>query len=273
MPRGESFVGRALDCQLRFNDAAVSRRHLRVICRKDNVHIENLSMVNEARLNGQPLTQTCQLQHGDTLQIAHRLLGVKLLLDGVPSVDAGSTEQPSIEEVSENWAEETIPGADMQPYLASGVVVTQERNCPKCRERVCAQEAQCSNCDYQWPSHGHAASTQKIVVPHSVRRESRRQIVRVPVIYSSEDLSLDVIARDLGRGGMFLASEILEPVGTECQITALPDGRPALFFKAVVCHVSTESIGGSPSGFGVSFREVSAEAQRWLRVTTEAQDD
>ena len=88
------------------------------------------------------------------------------------------------------------------------------------------------------------------------------------MVYSSEYLVVDATARDVSRGGMFIASEILDPIGTACEITALPDGSAALGFEAEVCHVSTERLNGRPPGFGVAFTNKSSAAEAWLsRVT------
>lgn len=273
MPSGESFIGRSLDCQLRFNDATVSRRHLRVICRKEEAHIENLSMTNEALLNLMPIEEACRLKTGDNIQIAHQVLKVMLYErdDVIPGNPKTLSQRQMIESNSDGWEEQTIPGVDVEEGF--DVNALDERNCPKCRTVVPVLEADCETCGYQWPATGPARRTQKIVMQKEKVREDRRHIVRVPVIYSSDELTLDVVARDLGRGGMFLASEILEPVGTECHITALPDGRPALYFKAVVCHVSTESVSGRPPGFGVKFCEHSVEGYHWLDSVTKEEPD
>lgn len=270
LPYGESFIGRALDCQLRFNDASVSRRHLRVICRREEAHIENLSMTNEALLNAMPIEEACRLKNGDKIQIAHQVLEVVLFERGEENLGNVQPllQQNMVEPDSGGWAEETVQHVDLEDDFGFDVNDLDERNCPKCRTRVPVSQADCGSCGYLWPATGPARRTQKIVMPKEKLREDRRRIVRVPVIYSSDDLTLDVVARDLGRGGMYLASEILEPIGTECHITALPDGRPALYFKAAVCHVSTESVSGRPPGFGVKFHEYSADARQWLDAVT-----
>ncbi|MCP4445676.1 MAG: FHA domain-containing protein [Myxococcales bacterium] len=88
MPRGESFIGRAVGCQLRFNDAAISRRHLRVMCTGDGAFAENLSMTNSTRVNGVRLNAVRQLGNGDTLEIGHRVPSV-LVDDSAMYQDSG----------------------------------------------------------------------------------------------------------------------------------------------------------------------------------------
>src|SRR4029453_15136241 len=96
-------------------------------------------------------------------------------------------------------------------------------------------------------------------------RAAPRFVVDLPVIYSSDSLTFDAVVRDVSRGGMFIATELLDPVGTECNITALPDGHPAAPFSAVVVHVaSTRSKTGRPAGLGVKFTGSTPEARRWL---------
>jgi hypothetical protein len=107
--------------------------------------------------------------------------------------------------------------------------------------------------------------TQEIQLRGLAQRAAVRHLVRVPVIYSSEFLTLDCTARDVSEGGMFISSEILDPVGTICEITALPDGWPALQFEGDVCHVSTEVVNGRPAGFGVAFTSSPGPAAEWLK--------
>ncbi len=281
LPRGESYVGRSVDCQLRFNDAAISRRHLRVLSTVDGVYVENLSATNGSKINGQRLSKQVRVNQGDVLEIGHRRLTVQFdnqphLIDSGPVTISGPVEVGpgllvSDEAPIKSSNDATRPGRGPAGFLA-GISAPHERNCPKCRATVDGQELRCATCGYRWPFGGPASVTQEIKVSDLSRRASRRHVISVPVIYSSEYLTLDCVARDLSEGGMFIASEILDPVGTLCEITALPDGRAALHFTAEVCHVSTEIVQGRPPGFGVEFDDVNNQARRWLELVTSRKD-
>lgn len=279
MPLGESFVGRAVDCLLRFNDAAVSRRHLRVICTGDGTFVENLSLTNGTLLNGRAITENQRVSAGDEIEIGHRVIKVIMNVesDSVHEEPIGLTgfeeEGYSLHHFQEAQKNTRPARAETEPQLEpalgpAGLLAAMQapslRNCPKCRAAVKISEDTCPTCAYQWPRGGPAMATREVEIPVGFRRAALRRFVRVPVIYSSECLTLEATARDLSQGGMFIASEILDPVGTSCEITVLPDGRSALHFEAVVSHVSTEMANGRPPGFGVEFKQISGEAEEWL---------
>jgi hypothetical protein len=105
------------------------------------------------------------------------------------------------------------------------------------------------------------------LAPQGDDRIAPRFAVELPLVYSSESLTFEAIVRDISRGGMFIASELLDPVGTPCDLTALPDGHPAMTFSGVVVHVAARAAdGGRPAGLGVRFTFVSLEARRWLEI-------
>ena len=285
-------MGRAVDCLLRFNDAAVSRRHLRVIRTDDGVFVENLSLTNGTLLNGRTITANRRLCGGDQIEIGHRV--IKVVMDTVsgcqesevqgltgfeeegyslhhfqePRPDAPRPDpgRPDPGRPDPHHKEEWQQG---EPQLGpAGLLAAMQepttRNCPKCRASVQNVLDTCATCAYQWPSGGPAMATREVEVPADLRRIALRRLLRLPIIYSSECLTLEAMARDLSHGGIFIASEILDPVGTCCEITVLPDGRSALHFSGLVSHVSTEIANGRPPGFGVKFLQISAEAEEWL---------
>lgn len=288
LPPGESFIGRAIGCQLRFNDAAISRRHLRVMCTREGAYVENLSMTNGTKVNGERLGGTHLLRDGDTVEIGHRVLSVlvddskayqdsgPVTIDGPLRVGGGLLVADDLQRNpnrnysdhgfgEEGNSEETRPSGFGPVGLLAELGDAGARNCPKCRASVRRADPICSSCGYRWPMGSPGMPTQEIILDGLSQRVATRHIVRVPVIYSSEFLTLDCIARDVSHGGIFISSEILDPVGTICEITALPDGWPALQFEGDVCHVSTEIVNGRPAGFGVSFTSRSAPAIEWLQ--------
>jgi hypothetical protein len=76
---GETVVGRDIDCGLRFTDPAVSRRHLRLIRRSDEVFVEDLGSANGTHVNGRRVCRAVRLQHGDTLVIGTRRIVLRVI--------------------------------------------------------------------------------------------------------------------------------------------------------------------------------------------------
>jgi len=271
MRQGENFVGRSVECQLRFNDASISRRHLRIMCTERGAFIENLSLTNGSKLNGETLLQLQELSDGDIIELGNRALRVTIDLQAraptSPTMNAFKAADLASSNHLTNENDE-FDGGPLQPIdapsLVSRLCETALRNCPKCRAQIARKQSNCSGCGYQWPTANPAMPTQQILIQDYSKRKASRFAVRCPIIYYSDFLTLDCTARDVGSDGMFIASEVLDPVGTLCQITALPDGWPALQFQAKVCHASTEIIHGRPAGFGVQFTPPSDAMDAWL---------
>jgi hypothetical protein len=64
--RGTTTIGRLPDCDVTLDDAAVSRRHARLVSDGNTFSVEDLNSTNGVRLNGQPVTRAA-LQDGDKL--------------------------------------------------------------------------------------------------------------------------------------------------------------------------------------------------------------
>lgn len=277
LPVGETLIGRSLDCRVRFNDPAISRHQLRITATADGAFAENLSRTNASRLGGEPLVGVRRLADGDRLGIGYRVLTVNLAHETLelPRVRGPAREAAPGLLVDDDPApdDDTRPGHTEAPprpsvaELLADASFGDERNCPKCRARVSAYSDECPTCGYERPFGLPGSRTLEIDVEAFSRRAHPRFPVVLPVVYASEFLVIDGVARDLSAGGMFVASELLDPVGTDCQVTVLPDGYGALRFSAVVCHVSTEPVDGRPAGFGVQFSDCDPEAREWLERT------
>lgn len=258
LPRGESLVGRDLTCRVRFNDASVSRRHLRVRVGADGIEAEDLGSRNGTRLNGRTMRGAARLQDGDVLEIGVPRLGVRLV-DG--EADGGGLySDATTHEVKRSPT--TTPPPDPEVPLP----LPAEHNCPRCRARVPIESPRCPRCRYAWSGGRPAAVTRVMPVWSADRRRAERRRVDVPVIYTSESLTFDATARDLSQSGMFVASELLDPVDTQCRITVLPDGGPAVVFAGVVCRVveARDHAGQDVPGLGIRFTLMGPEAARWL---------
>lgn len=300
LDEGATLVGRALHCGVRFNDPSVSRLHARItIAPHGRPVIENLSRSNGTSINGETVHGRRELASGDQIRLGHRVLEVELIeevgrqhrrpitLDSEVEVAPGSGLLVDEESAAE---ESTLPGLldkdSLEPIEltpepmpirepegpeASGAFDELEdafnwHNCPRCRVAVDFTKDTCPGCGYVWPPGRPGAVTLEIrPMRRKGGRASPRFSVELPVIYSSDGLTFEATVRDISRGGMFVATELLEPVGTGCELTALPDGHPAVTFKGLVAHVATQpSSSGRPAGLGIKFTETSPRGVRWL---------
>ena len=91
LPAGETIVGRGLRCGIRFNDAGVSRNHLRLAVEQDRVTAHDAGSSNGTLINGRLLQGETRLKHGDIVQVGQRLLRLALLADNF-----GETKTPPI---------------------------------------------------------------------------------------------------------------------------------------------------------------------------------
>jgi pSer/pThr/pTyr-binding forkhead associated (FHA) protein len=80
-------IGREIDCDLQLDDAQVSRHHAALLPDAYGIRVRDLGSLNGTVLNGQRLSGTISLRHGDRLRI-----GETLLLLHAPSVLGRSEE-------------------------------------------------------------------------------------------------------------------------------------------------------------------------------------
>lgn len=302
LPEGDTLIGRGLTCRIRFNDPTVSREHVRVTVAEGRAVVESFSR-NGTLVNGTRLVGTRLLADDDRLQLGYRTITVNVVEDSPAQVRvrrASSQEGVPVNVTEEDtrpggvgWASGApafVPaGADddagtgRMPALQRGVAApppTDERRltpsrlpaisvhlCPACRAVVAFDDPVCAKCGYRWPAGHPSHKTEEIPLEKLQPRKEARYRVEVPVIYSSSTLTIDAIVRDISRGGMFIASEVLDPVGTPCELTALPDGHPAMTFSGVVAHVTDALSVARASGLGIRIVGGSAEALRWLEHT------
>jgi hypothetical protein len=121
--------------------------------------------------------------------------------------------------------------------------------CPKCgavRDRV-------SVAHRDWRSDLATATQARWRVPMSVS-------------YSSDALTFRGTIRDLGTEGTYVVSDLLDPEGTVCEVTLMPDGGSQMTFAGVVDHVVSSVSGhaGRPPGMSIAFTAKNADAEEWL---------
>jgi pSer/pThr/pTyr-binding forkhead associated (FHA) protein len=281
LPPGENVLGRDMLCRIRFNDPSVSRRHVRILVDYKSAIVEDLGSTNGSSVNGERLAGARPLGHGDQLKMGSRILKVAVLADAAPPEAEPDTLNEAMDQLAAEAAAKAAEGPESTttrrtqrtPALPSPrelAAKAAEQKCPECGHVVGAEMDACPSCGYFWTAGRPNART--LVPPvrtggtEEERRENVRVPVTVPVLYMSDTLTFESQARDLSRGGMFIRTELLDPVGTPCMLTVLPDGGAAVVMQGVVAHVVESRVdkqGRSP-GLGVKFASLSPDADRWL---------
>ncbi|HEY5921070.1 MAG TPA: FHA domain-containing protein [Kofleriaceae bacterium] len=267
LPLGETVVGRDLACALRFNDPAVSRRHLRFIRRQNEVFVEDLGSANGTLLNGRSVAAPLRIVDGDSIKVGSRILTVR--------IGEGDAEQPSTLVLKNfNAADEIKKARATATTLEIGVVraPAAHQRCPRCAAPVSNTDDECANCRYRWGSFRPMSRTD--VRPNPLnRRRHDRQVIELSLVYTSSELEIEALSRDLSESGVFVCSQVLDPIGTECQLTILVDGGPPIDVRGVVRRVVEREIEGDPIGLGVEFVGLGEPQLTWIRATIERMDE
>jgi hypothetical protein len=66
---------------------------------------------------------------------------------------------------------------------------------------------------------------------------------------------------------MFIETEVLDPVGTPCEVSALPDGYAALRLSGFVAHVAGQPTLEHRCGMGIQITGGAAASRDWLERT------
>jgi hypothetical protein len=259
---GENVIGRGLDCRLRFNDATVSRQHVRILVARDGVTLEDLESRNGTKVNGARIAGRQPLADGDVINIGNRSLHVKLVTED----DSADMHEVTISD----WAavdraqRDTIERAVIRPPGQGDMIFPRHQTCPACRAQVLVTEETCPRCGFKWPPGRPTSATREIPVIDERRRDPRVP-VEIPVLYASESLTCDATASDLSRGGVFIITELLDKVDTPCRVTLLPDGGHAVSVAGHVRRVvAPGTVEGCPAGMGIEFNELTPDNEQWL---------
>ncbi|HEU5059019.1 MAG TPA: FHA domain-containing protein, partial [Kofleriaceae bacterium] len=300
---------RGLSCDIRFNDPAVSRQHLRVVVMDGRAAVANLSS-SGATINGEKIDQPRRLVDGDLIRFGYQRIRLEVAEDATgAAAQPGPARAPTAEEerragdklaiddqeIAEEWTrpgedgwrrrrtaaafagdrpvdpeEDTPPPRQPEPkpteITASRLDELRIDICARCHARMAPGDDDCPACGYSWPAGHPSARTQEVLLEVAARKEPR-YAVSVPVIYSSATLTIHAIVRDLSRGGMFIETQVLDPVGTPCEVTALPNGHAAMRLNGVVAHVAGDATIAHLSGLGIEIVGGAPEALRWLERT------
>lgn len=250
LPAGQTVVGRGVGCRIRFNDASVSREHVKFSLSNEGVDIEDLGSSNGTLVNGDPIDPiggTRRLRHGDIIRIGRRVL--RVALERGTEGNAVSAAETNRHEVLSAVTKQQVP----------------EINCPECRSWIPADVDQCPTCG-RLMAKGRPHSRTYLIKPEDLekeRRMGRRYSTSTPIFYTSDNLAIDAQAQDLSLSGVFVATDLLDDIGSDCNITLLPDGGAPVHVAAVVRRV-VEGEGDASSGMGVEFKALSASAEKWL---------
>jgi hypothetical protein len=265
LPLGETVVGRDVACALRFNDPAVSRRHLRFIRRQNEVFVEDLGSSNGTLLNGRSVAAPLRIVDGDTIQVGSRELTVRI-------ADADDEQPSTLVLKTANAGEELKASRATAKIAIIKPAPSAHQRCPRCAAPVSSDDDECATCKFRWGDFRPMARTDLRPNPLNRRRHDRSEI-ELHLVYTSSELEIEAVSRDLSESGVFVCSQVLDPIGTECQLTILVDGGPPLGVKGIVRRVVERPIDDDPIGLGVEFVGLGESQLAWIRATIERMHD
>jgi hypothetical protein len=261
LPVGETVIGRDLSCALRFNDPAVSRRHLRFIRRQDEVFLEDLGSANGTLLNGRSVAAALRITDGDEIRVGSRLLTIRI----VEGEDKPAESTLVLKNFNAPEELRKLRATTSQVAVTVPPPLTTNQRCPRCAAPVNVEDDECSQCKFRWAEFRPQTPTD--VRPNPLnRRRHDRQPIELSLVYSSSELEIEATSRDLSESGVFVCSQVLDPIGTECQLTILVDGGPPINVRGVVRRVVERETSESPIGIGVEFVKVGATELSWIRT-------
>jgi hypothetical protein len=261
LPIGETVIGRDIGCSLRFNDPSVSRRHLKIVRRHDDVFVEDLNSSNGTLLNNRSVKSPIRVLDGD-----HILVGTRELIIRIPS---GDLEEPVTLDLTELATHSGVAHARVAttkvPVMVPPPLPANQR-CPRCGAAVSYDDDECVTCHYRWGGFRAAATTKLDANPLN-RRRHERHTVELHLLYISSELEIEATTRDLSTSGVFVCTQVLEPLGTACELTLLVDGGPPVHVSGVVRRVveREESEMGSV-GLGIEFTNIGASELTWIEA-------
>ncbi len=257
LPLGETLVGREVGCALRFNDPSVSRRHLRFVHRAGEMFVEDIGSSNGTLFNGRTLRGPQRITDGDVIVVGSRSLTVRVSDDG--------ELQPSTLVLGERRED------DARPTRRTPVSVTVPNPLRELKGDEPASRAPTKQVPrMRDPDSGRIASSPTVAPVTSIPLERRRHDrieKELRLVYVSEALEIEANTSDLSRSGVFVRTQILDPVETPCKLTILIDGGPALEVNGVVRRVVKEgNAQGEPAGLGVELRDLGPHEAAWIDI-------
>lgn len=265
LPDGETIVGRDLGCRLRFNDAGVSRRHFCIRVADGTAKIQDLGSTNGTKVNHEKITGESPLSHRDKIQVGGRELTV-YFLDEEEGLD-GLETSTMVDVTPPPRRKQNTP----RRLQIDGLVRARKQTCAQCGASVLEGDQHCRSCGYAWSDFTPSAKT-SIGMPDQDRRRHSRKQISIPVLYSSDSLEVQSVAKNLSLTGVFISTEFQDLLGTECKVVVMVDGGPAVELVGRVARVVP--VGhpeGVPAGVAVEFESMDEGARQWLWRTLRRQ--
>ena len=225
LPLGETTVGRGLRCAIRFSDPSISRQHARFLVRGHQILVEDLQSANGTRVNGQPVLGAELLHDGDYLDIGFTRL--RVAIEDEEAFDARDT----MEEIPRFDFSEVVEEESWRRVVTAVVEIPE----------TAGQD------------------------PGAERRLHLRVTNQLRATYDSETCSLDATAANVSTGGLFLRCDLLDAVGTRCEVTLNVGERPVRLVGRVRHVVDNQDDGsGLGCGMGIEFDGLSPGDRRRL---------
>ena len=223
-------VGRDTSCGLRFHDPEVSRRHIRLVREGDDVYVEDLGSSNGTTLNGTPITSRVALSDGDRIGLGSRVL--ELRVGGDDADESPTRRVATLGDLSE--LDKPDPTNSRTPT-----------------SQIQLRGARPNSATWR---------------PEERRRHTRRPI-ELDLVYTSSELEIEATTRDLSQSGVFVNTNVLDPLGTRCMLEIKLDGAAPLRIAGIVRHVVERASGEHDTvGLGIEFVEIDQDARRWLAM-------
>jgi hypothetical protein len=247
LPDGESVVGRDGACEIRLDDPSVSRRHARLLVIDDRLTVEDLKSKNGVKLNGFQITAPTGLNDGDIIQLGTHEFVVR------------RTEAFDLQETTRK---DSAEGARYRAPIY--------RTCIACRGLLESTDDRCPHCGSEQVVRKYP--TMRFWRDPAGRRRFYRKVVRMRGLYVSPAMTIEGEVSDISTGGAFFASEILDEMGSTCDLLVFPsaDGEVVRFSAEVV---RTTHAGPGKSGMGLRFIKMTAAAQLWVLAAADPPDE
>ena len=239
---GESLIGRTRACHLRVDDPTVSRRHARLLLVRDVCTVADLGSRNGVKVNDVKISDARPLNDGDVVAVGACIFNIHID-HSAPSEDNDGELEDITQVPEEN--EYQVP-VYRTCFSCRGMLKKTDQRCPSCG----TEQNQSFNTINLWAD------------PHG-RRTSYRAPVRIRALYVSAFMTIEGEVSDLSLGGAFFASQLLDEVGTQCDLLIFPSAESEVVrFTAEVVRASQGE--GRPLGLGIRFMKMTSAAQAWL---------
>jgi hypothetical protein len=99
------------------------------------------------------------------------------------------------------------------------------------------------------------------------RRRNERCGVELQIVYVSRELEIEVVSRDISESGVFVCSQVLEPIGTVCTLMMQGVSSTPVKLSGVVRRVVERD--ETATGLGVEFVDLAKDQRALIRTLCE----